>query len=733
MFVINFFIRGKEVLNNLALDSDVSQLRIEEALYAIRDKDVRSATIERLKITWEAHELVKGLPQQLQLGEGLYYILDHISVPILPYDLILGRINEEIPDDEGEKLLQKTQEEWHRGIPPWMLDGGHECFDWERLLKYGLPGLEELARQELYRRVSSGETGAHLDFLRGAERIYQAFRNYARRYAFSAQEMGLEDQADNCFAIAESHPKTFAEALQLIWLVGIVYCSIGAVNATLTFGRLDDLLLNFYLSDLDSGILTREEAGNLIEDFYCKNNLLLGRGEHQMSDGNDTGWLRNLCYDSPQYVVLGGKSKHGKSMNELTQLFIERVIPGLENPVIVLRYTSDLPESIWRIACDKMRSNASFMVYNDNKVIPAMIHCGIDPDDADTYTMHGCNWPDIPGKEMAVGGCHISLPHHIIKAIMEGDEPKSIDEVYERFTDSIRTTIKESFENLRQYRKKWDDFAPGNLRIDDCFQDGPIVRARSWCLGGTKYGSLVGSIRFIGTAADCMSALDEAVFNSKKVSMSVLRKALADDFIGYEHIRQLCLNVPKFGQDDDRADRHAYRILDIVTKEFDRESRLGSEDQVIAFRCLTTDMGHIGEGACLIATPDGRHSGMPFSDNTSPTHGSCKYGITAMFRSISKLPFKYFNSGALNVRIQRQLVSGEDGLNRLSALLRTYFEMGGLQVQLSIADTDELRDAQIHPEAHRDLMVRITGYSAVFIDMCKSAQDEIIRRQEMVE
>lgn len=718
---------------DVTLGCDVSQIRIEEALYAIRDKDVRSATIERLKITWEADELVKDLPQQLQLGEGLYYILDHISVPVLSYDLILGRINEKIPDEEDEQLLIKTQEKWHRSIPPWMLDGGHECFDWERLLKFGLPGLEEFARQELDRRISSGETGTHLDFLRGAERVYQAFRNYARRYAFSAQEMGLECQANNCFAIAEHPPKTFAEALQLIWLVGIVYCSIGAVNATLTFGRLDELLLNFYLSDIDSGVLTREEAGAIIEDFYCKNNLLLGRGEHQMSDGNDTGWIRNLCYDSPQYVILGGKSKYGPSMNGLTQLFIEKVVPGLENPVIVLRYSSDLPKYIWQIACDKMRKNASFMVYNDNKVIPAMVHCGIEPDDAITYTMHGCNWPDIPGKAMNVEGCHISLPHHIIKAIMEGDEPKSIDEIYERFSTSIRTKIKGSFERFRQYKQKWNELASGDLRIDDCFQDGPIAYARSWCLGGTKYSTIVGSIRFIGTAADCMSALDEVVFNSKKVSMSVLRKALADDFIGYEPLRQLCINAPKFGQDDDRADKHAYRILDIVTKEFDRESRIGTEDQVIAFRCLTTDMGHIREGGSLMATPDGRHSGKPFSDNTSPTHGSCKYGITAMFRSISKLPFNYFNSGALNVRIQRQLVSGEDGLNRLSVLLRTFFEMGGLQVQLSIADTNELRDAQIHPEAHRDLMVRITGYSAVFIDMCKSAQDEIIRRQGMFE
>lgn len=720
----------------LAIDSKASDLRINEALFAIREKDVRSATIERLRVSWESDDHVQGLPQQLQLGEGLYYLLDHISTPVLPYDLILGRVNEEIPDDEGEALLKQTGEKWGRGIPHWMQDGGHECLDWHRLLRLGLTGLEDFAQNELDNRILAGETGAHLDFLRGAVGVYQAIRNHARRYADSAYEIGLTDQANNCYAISERPPQTFAEALQLIWLVGFVYCSMSAVNATLTFGRMDELLIDFYRKDLTEGRLTREEAGDMIEDFYCKNNLLLGRGEHQMSGGtsNDTGWLRNICYDAPQYVVLGGYKANGSaSTDELTELFLERVIPGLENPVIVLRYTSDMPDSIWRIACDKMRNNSSFMVYNDENVIPAMIHCGIEKDDAYTYTMHGCNWPDIPGQERPISGCSVSLPHYFHKALIDGEEPNNIDELYNRFANLIKSDIDRCFENARQYRKKWNEYAPGTLRVDDCFYDGPIANARSWGIGGVKYGTLLGSIRFIGTATDCFSAIDELVFSSEKVSIGELRKALENDFNGYEPLRQLCLNAPKYGRDDDRADKHAVRILNIVTGIFDQASQLDSSDGLIATRCLTTDMGHIGEGWGLGATPDGRHAGKPFSDNTSPYPGSCTKGITAMFRSITKLPLNRFNSGALNVRIQRKFVSGDDGLERLMALLRTYFDMGGLQVQLSIADTNELRSAQLNPEAYRDLMVRITGYSAVFVDMCKNAQDEIIRRQEMEE
>ncbi len=719
---------------NKAIDSDASRRRVDEALGILRGKDVRSATMERLRLSWDADAFVRGLPQQLQIGEGLYYLLDRISLPVSPDDLILGRITEEIPDADGEALLKRSAEEWRRGIPPWMQDGGHECLDWERLLRLGLTGLEDFACEEIARRTDSGETGAHLDFLRGAVRIYQSFRNYARRYALAAQKAGLDVPADNCAPLAERPPETFAEALQLIWLVGIVYCTMVSVNPTLTFGRMDELLLDFYRADLAAGRLTREEAGAMIQDFYCKNNLILGRGEHQMSGGSEksTGWLRNLTYDAPQYVVISGRRSDGSpAANELTQLFLECVVPRFENPVIVFRYTSDLPEHIWRLACEKMRDNASFMVYNDHNVIPAMIHCGIDESDAITYTMHGCNWPDIPGKQRQVGGNTSVLPRHFLRAFLDGEEPESIDELYSRFAASLRSELEEIYGKFRNSRENWDRSVPGILRIDDCFLDSPVASARSWGLGGTKYSTPICAIGSIATAADCFAAVDELVFPSGKVSTGELRAALVKNFEGREPLRQLCLNAPKFGQDDDRADRHAVRVLNTLLAEIDGVSQIGSPDEIVIFRCLETDMTHIRSGMDTGATPDGRLAGRPLSENTSPYPGSCTRGITAMFRSIAKLPLNCINSGALNVRMQPRTVAGKEGLSRLASLLRTYFDLGGLQIQLSLADTDELRDAQTCPEAHRDLMVRITGYSAVFIDMSRKAQDEIIRRQEM--
>jgi len=710
--------------------------RLREALWAIREKDILSTTLERLRLTREADALVQGLPQPLQLGEGLYHLLDRISVSVSPNDVLVGRIAEEVPDATGEAFFQETVKGWKgRGIPLWMPDSGHECFAWERVLKLGLPGLEDFASRERTRRAEAGESQATLDWLSGAVRLYQALRRYARRYAQAAAEQGLEAAAW-CAAIAERPPQTFAEALQLVWLITHVYCTMLARNPTLTMGRADEMLLRFHRADIAAGRLTRERAADLVDDFYAKNTLILGRGEHQMDGGSGkaTGWERNLAYDAPQYLLLGGRRRDGSpSANELTELFLERIVPALENPVIVLRYTPDMPERLWRLACDKLRQNASMLVYNDESVITAFVHAGVSEPEAVDYSLYGCNWPVTYGTSRSVIIHRLLLPRHFLQALLAADRPPtSAEALYERFAASVRAEVEGVCANFRRWRTECDAKAPGLLRMDDCFLDGPVARARSWALGGTPLSTVIVGITGLGTTADSFAAVDELAFRSSAVGLDELCEALRQDWAGQETLRQRCVRAAKFGRGDDHADGHAARMLTAVLDEMDRARGRGTPEPICVLPSLTTDMTQRSFGAQLGATPDGRRKGQPISENMSPSPGAATEGLTSLFRSLAKLPFKRVCSGPLNVRITPKLVKGEAGLANLAAALRTYFAAGGLQVQLSFVSADELRAAQAHPEAYRDLMVRITGYSAVFVDMSRPAQEEIIARTEMM-
>ena len=715
---------------------DLRAARLREAVDGLTHKDVRSTTLERIRLALEADDRVQGLPQPLQLGAGLQYILERISTPVEPHDLLAGRVCEEIPDEAGEALLRHALERWgNRSLPPWMRDGGHECFAWDRLLDLGLPGLEALAQHQLEQRLAKGADTATIDWLRGAVQVYRALRGYARRYAEAAGAAGLPDVAAHCRAAAEKAPATCGEALQVMWLVGLPYCALASTNPTLTFGRLDELLGPYCTRDLDSGRLTRDGAGDLVEDFYCKNNLILGRGEHQMGAGSekDTGWARNLAYDAPQYLVLAGRRRDGSPVaGDLTALCLERVVPRFENPVIVLRYTRDLPAGVWRLACDRMRANASMMVYSDESIVPAMEAAGIPPERAITYTMHGCNWPDIPGVQRTTRTHFMQLPRLLRACLVDaGQDTASLDAVYAAVGAALAADLDVAFAGERLRRAEWDAGAPGLLHIDDCFLEGPVERARSWACGGVEYPTVIVSICGLATAGDMLTALETCCFRPDGVPLAELVGATESDFAGREDLRQMLLAAPKFGQDDERADRHAVRLLDLALGHIDAACHLGEPDQVLAFRCLETDMRHRPMGADLGATPDGRRDGEPISENTSPTPGVCHRGLTAMLRSLARLPFHRIHSGALNLRLQPRFFTGEAGLERLAQVLRTYLDLGGLQVQLSFASVEELRDAQAHPERHRDLMVRITGYSAAFVDMTPAAQEEIIRREEM--
>ena len=718
-------------------NAEKSRLMIEETLEMLRNKPINSSLVERWQLLDQATARYGDLPQPLAMGQALVYILERATLPVAPHDQLLGRFIDKVPSPEEEAFLQDLEQRDPVGRL-MRTNIGHITLDWKHLLEYGIQGYVQRAEQALAQRRAAEADRQTLDFLEGMLLTYRAYQTYIRRYGEAAAAAGQSGLAAICANLAGQPPRTFHEALQLFLLVlNVSYVYAGAPVTCLCYGRLDDLLAPYYEADLASGRLTEEDAAYLIDDFNCKANLVLGRGEHQLSNGSaiDTGWFRNPVYDSPTYIVLGGYSNtRDHRTNPLTELFARRIQPRFENPVYIFRWTKDRPEAAWRAICDKLRQNASVLIYNDETVIPAMRHAGIEEADAVDYTMHPCNWPDVPsyGVVDTIGG---PIPRMIMSALVDESgrlrRPyRSLDELYAAVAADFRALVRQRFAAYRQRFRSGVRIPPELLSITDCFTDGTIERANGILTGGAKYPAIYVLLRNIGTAADIMAALDTVAFQDE-AALPALIEAMGQDFQSDAVLLERCRHAPKFGTDHDLADRHAQRLMGMLLDVLDEEAvNSQGERDVICLNVTITDMWHIQEGAAMGATPDGRRAQAPLSENLSPTVGAGR-SVTALLNSVAKLPFERISSGALNVRIGRDLVREDAGLDRVIALMDGYFQSGGMQAQFNVTDTRELREAQQHPEDYKDLMVRITGYSAVFVDMCKSAQDEIIRRDEL--
>ena len=721
------------------------ELQISKTLEYSRSKPIDSTLTERWFLLDEATRACEGLPQPLAFGKGMAYILERAATPIEEYDILVGRFTEKVPTPEEEAALQNIWVEGSNKKHPIVgLNRGHRVFDWETLVRIGLAGYIERTEKKIVELETAEEVDQKkLDFYNGMLLLYKAIRLYAQRYSDVAAKKGMSDCAETCHAVAVRAPQTFKEAMQLVLIVYTVYTIYaGRRVACLTLGRMDNYLLPFYLKDIENGTLTDAEAGYIIDDFNCKLNLHLGRGEHQMASaedsGNNTGWFRNPAYDSPTYIVLDGycdADGTAHTSNPLTRIFSEHIMPELKEPVYIYRWTKNRSDDVWTTVCDRIRRNASILVYNDETMIPAMLNSGVESLDAREYTVHACNWPDIAGGyfvgKMAGEPIPYTLYNILFKDGKAREDIESVDQIYKELAIYYRDIITPAYEICREKLIDKNRKIKNVLCYDDCFLQGPFENGCSAYYGGVKYIAVYNLLRNIGTAADVMAAIEALVFVEKRVTLSELFDAMQSNFEGFDAIYAMCKNAPKFGMDNDSADKHAVRLmntlLDVIDEVATNEN--GVKD-VIPLNVTITDMDHIKTGRNLPATPDGRYCGEPLSENLSPTVGY-KTNVTSVLNSVSKLPFHRIHAGAHNVKLSRNLVNGDKGLNTLKVLLDTYFENGGMQIQLSIADTKLLKQAQLKPDEYKDLMVRITGYSAVFTDMSKKGQDEIIRRDEI--
>jgi trans-4-hydroxy-L-proline dehydratase len=773
--------------------------RIKKSMEQWFDKDYRSTFYERIDYLMESEPLYRELPYSVRYGETLEYTLDRITVLIQPEEKIVGSVKEIIPTEEQKEFAENLSKEWWdipleeiqqkilwfysygwlKRRPTWFYSFGHLALIWEDILNKGLGELRDYAKNKLNDEELTRDLNKK-HFLEGSVICYDALIKYIKRYAEAATEeaQNCNDQArkvellkisESCSYISERPARTFKEALQLMWLVILPLmkvCGCGVLNLS----RMDQYLHPFYKNDLEKGILTREEALELIEEFYNKNNDIMIPTDHMSQEIQKTQYTVEVTYDDPNYLILGGLTDGGKpGVNELSYLFVEAAHEmKLRNPFIVVRYYSGIDEKFWLKVCDAIRDNATIVVYNDETMIPALVSYGVDKEDVYDYGFYGCNDPVIPGKEGGLRQLWFNLVRPFELALNQGEYPmqpgldsrgnetqysiedrmiglmtgpfygvetkqleeiKNIDDLLEVYRLQLRYLVEDyrkAFEKDFEGELKWNS---GRIRIEDCFLEGTIDNATTWNNGGTKYHKITFQGGGAATVVDCLAAVEELVFKNKEMSLKELVEILNSNFENHELLQiRLRKKMPKFGNDIEWVDELAEKVVNIFCDEVQRVN--GEEYVYQFFPCLSTDRDFTGMGRYIGATPDGRFAGQQISENQSPTEGADINGITALFNSVSKIPFNRITGGPLNVRIHPSAVKGENGLKIFASVLRTFFEKGGLQTQINVVSKQQLLDAQNNPDKYRDLCVRVTGYSAYFVQMGKKAQDELINRSE---
>ena len=381
-------------------------------------------------------------------------------------------------------------------------------------------------------------------------------------------------------------------------------------------------------------------------------------------------------------------------------------------------------------------------IFNADTVVEEMLRQGKSIEDARCGGTSGCVETGAFGKESYILTGYLNFPKILEVTLHNGVDPRSGKSI------GLRTGDPRSFrsfgELLQAYRAQLRHFVDIKIRgnnvieriyahyvptpflsilIDDCIRNG-----RDYADGGARYNTNYIQGVGIGTLADCLSAVRTHVFETHAVDMEELMRTMEQNFEGNERLRQLMLNrTPRYGNDDDRAD-------DLMREGFEMfyeavNGRPNTKQGVYRIQMLPTTC-HVYFGSVTGATPDGRLSGMPVSEGISPVQGADRTGPTAVLRSAAKMDHVRTGGTLLNQKFTPDLLAGEEGIEDLTRLVRSYFTMGGHHIQFNVVDAATLRAAQQHPEQHRDLIVRVAGYSDYFCDLGKTLQDEIIARTE---
>lgn len=610
----------------------------------------------------------------------------------------------------------------------------HFAPDYRACVTLGIPGIRAKIAASRQKHASDAKKTAYLDEM---ALVWEAFATRVRMTAEKAAALrGTEGYDDgrlafienNCRALLAHAPATFAEGLQLVWLVHVAFVMEGRYAMALS--RMDQYLYPLYRADVAAGRTDDARVTELLENVFMK------IYEHHAYRGTDD--VVNIC--------VGGQSPDGRSdVNPLSYCVLRAVgncnVPG---PNLSARIASVTPDDFLDECLKVIGTGLGYpALMNDDVNLAALAKYGYAKEDLYDYSMVGCIENHITGRQPAWSDGRFDTPRYLemvfnrgkgikmeyARGIDQGDLSDVADMAHfmRLYEDQLRLAAKDYVDGFNRGNRmeNEENFTSPFLSLfcADCIDRGMDIN-----LGGARYPSVHGAaVMGVGTVCDSLAAIEKTVFVDHTATLAEIGDAMRANFEGHEDLRRLLLAAPKYGNNDDFVDKYAVWFVKFLSAEF---RQYHTNDGGGFYIAMAANTSNIYAGQQIAATPDGRLAGEPLSDAASPTYGRDTNGATFTVASLTKADYSDVACGTVvNQKFSPSMFSDEKR-DRLRALIRVYFARGGQEMQINATSREVLKDAMAHPENYPTMVVRVSGFSAIYITLPREVQVDILNRTQ---
>jgi len=729
-------------------------------------------------IEWVERELVNGEPYPLPERPGDKFevppgVIEEFEKVALYWrgNTFYDHVMAIIPEETKQACwgLEVISQEYR------MIGGdGHLIVDYEKVIREGLRSIIISAEERLsLLQLTNPHDIAKRAFLQAVIIANQAVIDFAKRYAEEAKRLAstekdnkrkqeLLDIYKRCMRVPEKPARNFIEAIQSLWFIQLVL-QIEDSGHSVSLGRIDQYLYPYFISDLEAGRMSKEDALEILELLWIKLCEINKLRSWELSN-------YHRGYPMFQAITIGGQTTAGDydATNELSYLCLDASAETrLHQPALTARFHKNTHRHFLEYCVQVISLGIGLpALFNDEIIVSSLIRNGISREHALNYAIVGCVEPSVAGVwgYGCNGSTYVNVAKILELAICGGKDPRSGSKLPIEIEGDLSTFS--SFDELRgAWRKTLNYFLDQAVILDHCLAlnrasivprafvsslvKDCIKRGKTIEEGGAYYELISGQTIGIPNVVNSLAALKKIVFEDKKVSGEIVLKALLSNF-GYsnhnsstlsnednpqflEEIRQLLLNAPKYGNDEEYVDSIMHEEFKYIAEQWEKyKTALDGCGPLLCRWTMSTSTtsANVPLGHIVGATPDGRLAGTPLAEGVSVFRGTTNSkGPTAVIRSVASIPHIMATGGnVFNLKFSnRDLKTFQKAI---IDLLRTYFDLGGWQVQINVIDTEVLKDAKRHPEKYPGLLIRVAGYSAFFTDLIKEVQDDIIARTE---